>query len=242
MGHQTETTLLQTVSGYWDQRAEGYSMDVQEQLAGETGENWLGTVEQLAPATDYPRVLDIGCGPGFFEALLGSHGYQVTGIDCSEGMLRQARQNIASVQANAAVGIGDAISLDFKEESFDLIVSRNLLWNLEYPAEAYENWSKLLRPGGRLILMDGNYYLHYNDPAYAPHSSGSDHKHMEGIDVSVIDRVALDLPLSRHRRPEWDFTQLKALGMEPSLVRVWKNPAANGGEVVYKFILTAVKE
>ena len=84
MGHQTETTLLQTVSGYWDQRAEGYSMDVQEQLAGETGENWLGTVEQLAPAADYPRVLDIGCGPGFFEALLWSHGYQVTGIDCSE--------------------------------------------------------------------------------------------------------------------------------------------------------------
>lgn len=241
MMHQTEITLLQTVSGYWDRRAEGYSIDVQEQLAGEIGKNWLLAVEQLAPVSDYSRVLDIGCGPGFFEALLGSHGYKVTGIDCSEGMLRQARKNIASVQADAAVGIGDAVSPNFPAGSFDLIVSRNLLWNLQYPAEAYENWVKLLRPGGRLILMDGNYYLHYTDPAYASHPSGSDHKHMEGIDVSVIDQVARGLPLSCCHRPEWDFAQLRTLGMDPSLLRVWKIPAANGGEVVYKFILTAVK-
>lgn len=241
MEKKTESALLQAVSGYWDTRAAGYSMDVREQLAGETGENWFRTVERLAPADQYPRVLDIGCGPGFFEALLGSHGYQVTGIDCSDGMLTQARETIAAFGVDAAVQKGDAVSPDFPAGSFDLVISRNLLWNLQYPETAYQNWAGLLRQGGRLLLLDGNYYLHYTDPAYALRQPGAGHKHMEGIDVSVIDNLARDLPLSRCRRPGWDIARLETLGMEPEIVRRWNRPSPEGGEVVDRFILTAVK-
>ena len=240
MEMKTESALLQRVSGYWDTRAAGYSMDVREQLEGEAGENWLETVRRLAPAPEFERVLDIGCGLGFFEALLGSHGYRVTGLDCSEGMLEKARENAAAYGAAPQLVQGDAVCPGFPAGSFDLIVSRNLLWNLQYPEKAYENWVNLLRPGGRLLLLDGNYYLHYTDPAYAS-PSGSEHKHMEGIDVSVIDGVARSLPLSHCRRPGWDMARLEALGMEPEIVRRWNRPSPAGGEVVYRFILTAVK-
>ena len=52
----------------------------------------------------------------------------------------------------------DAQNLDFKPESFDIIVSRNLTWNLEKPQQAYSEWLKVLKPNGTLLIFDANWY------------------------------------------------------------------------------------
>lgn len=44
--------------------------------------------------------------------------------------------------------------LPFKDGSFDLIVSRNVIWNLEYPEQALEEWERVLAPGGRMIYFE----------------------------------------------------------------------------------------
>jgi len=54
--------------------------------------------------------------------------------------------------------IGDVQSLPFQSSSFDLVTSRHLLWTLPDPARAIAEWMRVLRPGGRIIAIDGNWF------------------------------------------------------------------------------------
>ena len=108
------------------------------------------------------KVLDIGTGPGFFTIILEELGYTtITGIDVSNNMLEIAKENIQKYgkgHSNIQLMKMDAQNLDFKPESFDIIVSRNLTWNLEKPQQAYSEWLKVLKPNGTLLIFDANWY------------------------------------------------------------------------------------
>ena len=240
-----EKTLLTRVEDYWNTRAEGYSLDVQAELSGEDGKRWLTLAHEYLPKDVFPRGLDIGCGPGFFCALLGENGYRMTGIDCTEGMLRQAQENIKKFAPDAApvprLFQMDAESPAFEENSFDFIITRNLIWNLPHPEKAYESWVRLLRKGGRMLIMDGNYYLHYALPAYGTETPGASHKHMEGVDVSVINGIARELPLSFKLRPDWDIEALEKMGCGVKVLSRTLDTGTDGSEIVRKFVLMAEK-
>ncbi len=236
-----EQQMNKRVQEYWNTRAEGYSLDVQAELSGESGKKWLNLAKEHLPEEKFTKGLDIGCGPGFFCALFGSAGYRMTGIDCTEGMLSEAEKNIRDAGTKASLLRMDAETPDFPEKSFDFIVSRNLIWNLPHPEKAYENWVKLLREKGRMLIMDGNYYLHYALPAYDTHTPGSNHQHMEGVDVSVINNLAKELPLSFQLRPEWDLKVLEKLGCTVKILDEQKETGADGSEIIRSFILLVEK-
>jgi SAM-dependent methyltransferase len=72
---------------------------------------------ELLPA-EHARVLDIGCGTGAFSVCLQQIGYDVTGVDVSPKMVKQA------VKAGVACVIGDAVTgLDFEDKSFTLVTA-----------------------------------------------------------------------------------------------------------------------
>ena len=52
----------------------------------------------------------------------------------------------------------DAQKLDFEDNTFDVVISRNLTWNLEHPDVAYREWVRVLKAGGRLLNFDANWY------------------------------------------------------------------------------------
>lgn len=83
---------------------------------------------------DHLRILDIGTGPGFFPMILAEAGYHVTAIDYTPGMLEKAAENAAKFIGEKSRNIEfkrmDAQALEFEDESFDVIISRNLTWNL----------------------------------------------------------------------------------------------------------------
>ncbi|MDD3368779.1 MAG: class I SAM-dependent methyltransferase [Lachnospiraceae bacterium] len=244
---QSKKGLLVQVGNYWNTRAEGYSLDVKEELLGESGKDWLSFIKEIAPKEKFSKVLDIGCGPGFFVTLLGRAGYEVTGVDYTENMLIEARRNTTEHGVEARLLRMDVQELDFTDECFDLLVTRNVTWNLEHPMEAYKEWLRVLKPGGILINADGNHYLHYTDETYAKSASESEHKHMEGIDVSVIDNLARELPLSREHRPAWDQAVLESLGATDFVVRkeVTEQVAGRNGEtrdITRNFIFTVGKK
>lgn len=209
---------LDSIASYWNMRSEGYSETIHHEM--ETGEaGYYGEKLRIyAPKKTGLDCLDVGCGPGLFTILLSREGYHVTSVDYSEGMLEQAKRNIEEAGFTPVLVRSDATKLPFEDESFDYIVSRNLVWNLEHPTEAYEEWLRILRPGGRILVIDANHYLHYYDETYKKAhyeimEKNYGHKHMRGVNPNMISEIARELPLSKELRPEWDITTFRKLGI-----------------------------
>jgi ubiquinone/menaquinone biosynthesis C-methylase UbiE len=69
-------------------------------------------------------------------------------------MIAQARKKAAERQAAIRYEEADAEQLPFTTASFDIAVSRHVLWTLPHPDGAMDEWMRVLRPGGRLIVVD----------------------------------------------------------------------------------------
>lgn len=214
---------LERIEGYWTLRATGYSESVLETIEDGRYRHWLGIIEKHLPSGGPLRILDVGCGPGFFPIILGREGHKVTAVDYTEAMLDQARENCARYGVDTEFARMDAQHLDFPDDSFDVVISRNLVWDLESPVDAYREWLRIVRPGGKLMVFDGNHYLYIYDREYADvrESDGreeAEHSHIEGVDTSIMERIAENLPLSRERRPQWDVDNLIEMGAKNIVV------------------------
>ena len=84
---------LKEIRSYWNSRAEGYTQSNREELEGESRIYWEKHITEALRGQDCVRVLDVGCGPGFFSVLLAKMGHEVTAIDYTENMLTEARKN-----------------------------------------------------------------------------------------------------------------------------------------------------
>ena len=87
--------LLNQIEEYWSGRAKGYSQVNQQELATEQKEKWWENLREYLPKgkPEDIKILDVGTGPGFFAILLAQKGYQVTAVDYTEEMLREAQAN-----------------------------------------------------------------------------------------------------------------------------------------------------
>ncbi len=239
---------LDDIRGYWTMRAEGYSESVTDSIDSGRSDHWLHIIrEQLEPGRSL-RVLDIGTGPGFFPIVLGREGHDVTGIDCCDGMLDQARENCSRYGVDARLERMDAQHLDFDDGEFDLVISRNVVWNLEDPLDAYREWLRVLKDGGKLMVFDGNHYLYLYDREFREAGGDrDDHPSVDGVDVRIMRDIALDLPLSRMRRPQWDLDNLIELGVQKVLIETDGRDSCRlekDGEVLYlpfSFFICATK-
>ena len=244
--------LLDRIASYWDLRADGYSDSIHMELSGETREQYRGWLLSALPEGDHLECLDMGCGPGFFTLILGQEGHHVTSADYSPEMLEYTRRNCEEVGLVAHTVRADAQNLPFEDNTFDFLCSRNLVWNLEKPEQAYSEWFRVLKPGGRLFIFDGNHYLYYYDDDYrkareqAEAQSSRDHHTMKGVDPTPINEIARELPLSRCHRPEWDIEALTKAGFQmldiDRFTRAFVNPETHQEkQLVHSFIIRAEK-
>lgn len=100
----------------------------------------------------------MGTGTGFLALLFAEMGHEVTGIDLSEGMLEKAKHNADNMGIEIDLFHGDAENLPFEDCSFDLVVNKYLLWALEEPSRAVCEWKRVLKPGGMIFSIDGNWF------------------------------------------------------------------------------------
>lgn len=101
------------------------------------------------------RVADLGCGTGSVTLLLADEGYTVEGVDFSTAMVAAAR---AKVGAAAEIRQGNAAFPPLDPSSFDVVFARHVLWALPDPAAVVDRWRRLLRQGGRLVLVEGRWH------------------------------------------------------------------------------------
>ncbi|MGW5525967.1 class I SAM-dependent methyltransferase [Streptomyces xanthochromogenes] len=97
--------------------------------------------------------LDLGCGTGSLSLLAAARGHRVTAVDLSPRMAELARAKLAGT--GAEVLTGDAARPPVEGRTFDTILARHVVWALPDPEAALRHWWSLLRPGGRLILVEG---------------------------------------------------------------------------------------
>ncbi|MFI1051649.1 class I SAM-dependent methyltransferase [Streptomyces griseoruber] len=98
-------------------------------------------------------VLDLGCGTGSLSLLAAEQGHRVTGVDLSAPMIERARAKLAG--RDAVFLLGDAAAPPVGEQRFDTVLVRHVLWALPDPARVLRHWRSLLRPKGRLVLVEG---------------------------------------------------------------------------------------
>lgn len=101
------------------------------------------------------RLLDVGTGTGRMIELIGPRAAVATGVDLSPEMLRLARGKVdAAGLVHAEVRMGDMGALPFADASFDTVVLHQVLHFAQAPADVLAQCSRVLAPGGRLLVAD----------------------------------------------------------------------------------------
>lgn len=136
-------------------RPRGYELFANVMLLGQRARIWDGLVA-LSGAGPGDRVLDVGCGTGYFARRISpaiEPGGTVVGIDPSRPMLDYARRH---ARANCTFQAAGAQRLPFDDGSFDLVVSSLAFHHfpVDHRAEAVREMFRVLRPGGKVFIAD----------------------------------------------------------------------------------------
>ncbi len=148
--------MYEEIEDSWTVDSGDYDDIIQKQLSNRRDvEHWEKELEEILGKKPL-RVLDIGCGPGFLTIILSRLGHSVKAIDGSAGMVEKAVRNIQKEEIAACVSREDAVTLpDEENSSYDVLISRDVIWTLYNPEKAFLRWKEVLKPGGRLIYYDG---------------------------------------------------------------------------------------
>ena len=204
--------LLSEIESYWTTRAEGYSEINHKELNGMQKGAWLEVLKGQFPekAKDEIKILDIGTGPGFFPVILAEAGYKVTAVDYTQEMLDTAKRNAGNLCERISFYKMDAQNLEFEDDVFDVVISRNLTWNLKDPKRAYEEWCRVLKPGGKLLNFDANWYGYLYDEekrlSYEEDRKSVESEHLDDhylcTDIDRMEKIALQISQSNFKLNE----------------------------------------
>lgn len=145
------------IARYWDAAASSFDDEPDHGLrAAHTRAAWARLLAGWLPSGP-ADVLDVGCGTGSLSQLLAAAGHRVTGIDLAPRMVEQARAKLTAAGLAGRFLAGDAAVPPIGDEVFDVVLSRHLVWTLPDPQAALRAWVERLRPGGRLVLVEGRW-------------------------------------------------------------------------------------
>ncbi|WP_436862746.1 class I SAM-dependent methyltransferase [Staphylococcus caeli] len=145
------------IINYWDKRAHTFSQNKQAELESAHAQKWINEINHIVPIIKGSRILDIGTGAGFLAILCRQYGAEVTGIDLSTDMIVSAQSNSKKFKKDVNFQVMDAEHLDFKDDTFDVVIARNVTWLLPNTRAAYQEWLRVLKSGGKLINIDADY-------------------------------------------------------------------------------------
>ncbi|SFB11205.1 Methyltransferase domain-containing protein [Acetitomaculum ruminis DSM 5522] len=200
------------VVNYWTKRSESFLEQRRKELHDDIAKRWINEINKNIDGDKPLKILDIGCGAGFFTILLSKEGHNCTGIDLTPEMLNNARLLAAEEKQNCEFKLMDAENLDFADESFDVVISRNLTWTLPHTQKAYQEWIRVLKKDGILLNFDANYGVDRTEKSKElPH----DHAHNTVTREMAVENEAITklLPISFHSRPAWDISILQECGV-----------------------------
>lgn len=220
--------LTDLVSSYWNSRAKDFSVFRKDEYHSVQFDKWAAELQEKLGAEGKAKVLDVGCGSGFLSAILATLGYEVVGVDLTEEMIEQSKAFVASEGMLVEFRQMNALELDFPDESFDFVLSRNLTWTLPNLEQAYKEWLRVLKKGGKIINFDAEYAKDFAVERVEKHAAHVDCSEEQNRQCAQIYDM---LDISKANRPAYDGLVLAKLGAEFSVdetvsSRIYDDPAS----------------
>ena len=208
--YNRETEVVKSrIVNYWSARSDSFMAQREEELQSGQHQIWAWELLSHLQGKTGLRILEVGCGCGFFSLLLAESGHHVTGIDLTEDMVLHSRELARQHGIQAEFFQMDAECPAFPDETFDVVVSRNLTWTLPHPERAYRQWLRILKPGGILLNYDAEharYHLSSGLEGEKAHEMLSRGQMDECLEIYGM------LPISGWKRPGWDVFFLRQSG------------------------------
>lgn len=149
---------MQAIETYWSDQAKTFDSEPDHGLSDpRVRAAWTRRLGEWVPPGAI-RVADLGCGTGSLSVLLAGFGAEVVGVDLSPAMIELAQRKARVAGLAIEFDVGDASDPDLPDGSFDVVLSRHLLWTLADPVAALSRWVRLLNRRGRLVLIEGRWF------------------------------------------------------------------------------------
>ena len=206
--------IKDSIVHYWSHRAPDFARQRVREFESDKRELWLTEFNRYLPKGKPLRVLDLGTGTGFFAFLLSAEGHQTTGIDLTEEMIQGAKRTASILGLGASFQVMDAERPEYPPESFDVLVSRNLTWTLPRLDQAYQEWYKLLAPGGVLINFDADYCRAVEEGEETELPPEHAHMTVSSDLIAMNENITMELSAYQQPRPQWDVQLLVEAGFE----------------------------
>ena len=125
---------------------------------------WAAVSEIINQSAFGPRVLDLGCGPGWSSIFLAGRGYEVQAMDVSDDMLAIARENAEKYGLKIDFQQGDMQSAGFHtvKRGFDSVFIMDALHHCADEKAVLANCWKALRPGGSILIVEPDWFHEYS--------------------------------------------------------------------------------
>jgi len=158
MNEASNYSLREEIKEYWSMRAATFDEQPGHEIFSETERAaWHALFERHIGKGNGRRALDLASGTAVISHLMHDLEFAVTGLDWSETMLEKARAKSKQRGSNIQFLLGDAENTLEPDNSYDVIVTRHLVWTLVDPAAAFVEWFRVLKPGGKLLVVDGDF-------------------------------------------------------------------------------------
>ncbi|WP_067143612.1 class I SAM-dependent methyltransferase [Oceanivirga salmonicida] len=215
-------SLNSIIKSFWENESDVYRKCIQGELDNFKKNEWYKILKEDIPKNS--KVLDIGTGPGFFAMLLYDMGCDVTAIDITNNMIKEAKI-LCKNKDKINFMTMDSHKTTFDDNSFDILICRNVTWTLDNPPIAYREWYRILKPNGKLIIFDANFNLRYfNSEIEETYQKNLKIAKEKGYflethnNQELEDELSKKLFLSNKIRPQWDLNEMLDIGFSKFLV------------------------
>jgi len=146
------TEVREEIKAFWNKNGDYDNIAAHGVHSDEEKNLWMNVFKEQIGTGKRLKILDMGTGSGFLAFLLADMQHEVTGADWSLTMLEKAREKLKGKDNAVNFVTEDAEDLSFGAETFDTVVSRHMLWTLPDPQKVINEWSRVLKQGGQVIV------------------------------------------------------------------------------------------
>ncbi|SEQ95137.1 class I SAM-dependent methyltransferase [Piscibacillus halophilus] len=146
----TKTNWQKEVKEKWNENATFWNSKSQEMWENGSRQSIIPFLKKyVEPGA---KILDLGCGDGYGSYKLWIEGYDVTGVDLSEEMIRFCQKRVTDDMKHLHFQQADMLDLPFDDHTFDTLMAINALEWAEVPIDAFNEVTRVVKPGGTLCV------------------------------------------------------------------------------------------